>query len=401
MSVSYVDRQALAAIAPVVCAALAIREREYGVLQAAFSLAYLVGTPLSGMVLDKVGARRGLVIAVLLWSAIAGAHAMALSVAALFVLRLGLGLAESPSFPGAAQSVHRVLEPKERAMGFGVLFVGSSLGAAIAPPLATGLAAHFGWRASFVGVAMVGLLWVPLWWMVTAGAKAALDRDPSRDGAALREGAHYRDGAVVDEDPYASRSLLAHPAVWRAVVAVLFTSPLMALCFLWAAKILVLRAHVAPLSVGKYLWIPPVLFDLASIAFGALSSRRHRRGVVQSSPKALFAVAATLAVVGSIAIGRCTTPWTFVAAVSVAIAGGGAMFAMLTEDMLSRVSASRVSTASGITAASQSIAYVIANPLIGYARERTTDANITLVLGLLVIPGALVWLLTQAPKRVS
>lgn len=402
MAVSYVDRQALAAIAPVVCAELSIREREYGVLQSAFSLAYLVGTPLSGVVLDRVGARRGLVLAVLVWSAIAGAHAMAFSLAALFVLRLGLGLAESPSFPGAAQSVHRVLDERERATGFGVLFIGSSLGAAIAPPLATGLAREFGWRSSFVGVALVGLLWIPLWIAVTRRATHVLDRKPPADAApTLREGAHYRDGAEVARESASFGPLLLHPAVWRAVVAVLFTSPLMALCFLWSSKLLVTNAGVAPLSVGKFLWIPPVLFDLASIVFGSLSSRRHKNGVVEGSPKLLFAIAATMAAVGGSLIGRCHDPALFVAATSVAIAGGGAMFALLTEDMLSRIPSDKVSTASGITAASQSIAYVIANPLIGYARERSTDAKLTLVIGLLVVPGALVWLFTRAPKRTS
>lgn len=402
MAVSYVDRQALAAIAPVVCAELSIREREYGVLQSAFSLAYLVGTPLSGVVLDRVGARRGLVLAVLVWSAIAGAHAMAFSLAALFVLRLGLGLAESPSFPGAAQSVHRVLDERERATGFGVLFIGSSLGAAIAPPLATGLAREFGWRSSFVGVALVGLLWIPLWIAVTRRATHVLDRKPPADAApTLREGAHYRDGAEVARESASFGPLLLHPAVWRAVVAVLFTSPLMALCFLWSSKLLVTNAGVAPLSVGKFLWIPPVLFDLASIVFGSLSSRRHKNGVVEGSPKLLFAIAATMAVVGGSLIGRCHDPALFVAATSVAIAGGGAMFALLTEDMLSRIPSDKVSTGSGITAASQSIAYVIANPLIGYARERSTDAKLTLVIGLLVVPGALVWLFTRAPKRTS
>ncbi|MBL8680689.1 MAG: MFS transporter [Myxococcales bacterium] len=400
MAVSYVDRQALAAIAPIVCAALAIREREYGVLQSAFSLAYLVGTPVSGAVLDRVGARRGLVIAVLVWSVIAGLHSIALTIASLFVLRLLLGLAESPSFPGAAQTVHKVLLPSERATGFGVLFVGSSIGAAIAPPLATGLAGAFGWRASFVGVAAVGLLWVPCWIALTSGvAKRVLDGD--RVAPEIKSGDHYRDRPKPDEsaDPFAGRALAAHPAVWRAVCAVLFTSPLMALCFLWSSKILVVRAHIAPLQVGKYLWVPPVLFDLASIAFGWLSSRRHRHATVDGSPKALFAVAAVMAVFGGALIGRADTPWTFVAAVSLAISGGGAMFALLTEDMLSRVSPSKVSTASGITAASQSIAYVIANPLIGVARERYSDAAVTTTLGLLVIPGALVWLATKAPKR--
>jgi predicted MFS family arabinose efflux permease len=246
-------------------------------------------------------------------------------------------------------------------------------------------------------VAAVGLVWVPLWLAVTSGRamRATLDARGAVHGS-------HATTTTVDpgpKDPYEARWLLAHPAVWRAVVAVLFTAPLMAFCFLWASKVLVTRAHVAPLGVGRYLWVPPLVFDVASIAFGALSSRRHRRGRVEGSPKALFAAAAVLAVAGGVAIGRPAEPWAIVAAVSVAMAGGGAMFALLTEDMLARVSPSKVSTASGITAAAQSVAYVIANPLIGLARERTTDASVTMALGALVIPGALVWLGTTAPRR--
>ena len=65
MSVSYVDRQTLAAIAPSVTKALAIDNTRYGWLVAAFSMAYLVGAPLAGVVVDRLGARRGFAMAVL------------------------------------------------------------------------------------------------------------------------------------------------------------------------------------------------------------------------------------------------------------------------------------------------------------------------------------------------
>jgi ACS family hexuronate transporter-like MFS transporter len=58
MSVSYIDRQTLAAIAPSVQKALSIPDSAYGDLVSAFSIAYLVGAPLSGVLIDRVGARR-------------------------------------------------------------------------------------------------------------------------------------------------------------------------------------------------------------------------------------------------------------------------------------------------------------------------------------------------------
>ena len=162
MSVSYVDRQTLAAIAPAVRAELAIDHAHFGWLVSAFSLAYLVATPLAGPALDRFGARRGFALAVLVWSAVAGAHALAVSFTMLFALRVLLGLAESPSFPSAAQAVRRALPAARRPAAYGLLFTGSSLGAMIAAPLAIALETRFGFRFAFAGTALAGLLWLPL-----------------------------------------------------------------------------------------------------------------------------------------------------------------------------------------------------------------------------------------------
>lgn len=153
MAVSYMDRQTLAVLAPTVTKELSISEVTYGWLVSTFSVAYLIGSPIAGRILDKIGVRRGLLGAVLIWSVIAALHAPVPNVAALFALRIALGLAESPSFPGAAQTVQRALPPADRARGFGILFTGSSLGSMIAPGLATTLKIYFGWRLAFLGTA--------------------------------------------------------------------------------------------------------------------------------------------------------------------------------------------------------------------------------------------------------
>src|SRR5262249_41416999 len=149
--------------------ALHINHSAYGSLTGAFSLSYLVGAPLAGWLLDRIGARRGLTLSILVWSAVSALHALAPSVAVLFLLRVALGLAESPSFPGAAQTVRRALPRSHRAMGYGVVFTGSSLGAMIAAPLAIGLNNRLGWRLAFVGTSLCGLLWLPLWLFATGG----------------------------------------------------------------------------------------------------------------------------------------------------------------------------------------------------------------------------------------
>src|SRR5262245_56279101 len=135
MTVSYIDRSTLAVLGPSVKSALDIDATEYGWLTSAFSMAYLIATPLAGWWIGRIGARRGLVGSVLLWTAVSALHALVPGFGVLFALRIALGMAEGPSFPGAAQTIQRVLPPNERARGFGVLFTGSSLGGMIVPPL--------------------------------------------------------------------------------------------------------------------------------------------------------------------------------------------------------------------------------------------------------------------------
>jgi len=382
MSISYVDRQVLSVLAPTVTKDLNISETAYGVLASAFSMAYLVGAPAAGRIIDSIGARRGLLGAVLVWSAIAAVHAVVPGFAVLFMLRIGLGLAEAPSFPGAAQTVHRALPPAERARGFGVLFTGSSIGAMIAAPLATYLEARMGWRAAFVVTAIVGLLWVPLWIAVawSPEGRAALDRhDPKPTTVA---------------PPF--MEIVRNPAVLRAVLVVFASAPTIAFLLLWGAKYLVKTYGMTQTEVGHYLWLPPLCFDLGAVLFGDLSSRSRA-----DTPRVLFA-AATLLALAIFAAPMASTPWGSIAFFGVALAGGGGLFALLTSDMLARVPPAAVSLAGGCTAAAQSLAYIVANPLIGRSVQGTGSYRLVLqVLAVWTIPGCLIWLLWKPPPRVA
>src|SRR5580765_9000283 len=114
MTVSYVDRQAMAALGPTVKRALSLGHEQWGYLTSAFSIAYLLCAPLAGMLVDRVGARRGLAMAVLVWSAVAGLHALVPTFAVLFGLRILLGVAESPTYPSAARCVGAVAPERSR-----------------------------------------------------------------------------------------------------------------------------------------------------------------------------------------------------------------------------------------------------------------------------------------------
>lgn len=382
MAVSYFDRQTLAVLAPTVTKALDISNASYGWLASAFSIAYLAGAPVAGRLIDLVGARRGLLGAVLVWSVVAGLHALAPGFGVLFGLRIALGLAEAPSFPGAAQTVHRALPPEKRARGYGILFTGSSIGGMLAPPLASWLEGRYGWRIAFLGTAVIGLSWVPVWALIAFSPRGrqTLDRAQAEAAPARPRGEWLH--------------ILANPAVVRAVIAVLASSPGLAFAFLWSAKFLAFTYHSTQAEIGKLLWFPPLVFDAGAVAFGHFASVRASRPDYDGSPpRALFAGALVLALALA-AVPYASSPEMAVAIAAVAMGGGGALFALLTADMLGRVPATQVSSAGGITAAAQSLAYIVASPLIGLGVDHYQSYTpILWPLALFNVPGCVIWLL--------
>lgn len=378
MSVSYIDRQTLAAIAPSVTSALHIDNTKYGWLLSAFSFAYLVGAPLAGVIVDRLGARRGFALAILVWSAIAGLHAAAFSFGILFLLRVLLGAAEAPSFPSAAQAVRRALPGARRPLAVGILFTGSSIGSIIAGKLAVSLDAKFGFRGAFVLVAVIGMSWLPAWWFASRGF--------GLDSGAASEPVSQASAAFPPEPWWKVATL---PPVLRAVVAVAGSAPAMMFVLNWTSKYLVDGWHLKKDTIGNYLVAAPLLFDVGAIAFGALASRRKDR----QTHTDLFIVAMLLQACLALTPLAPSPEWG-IALCAISACGGGGIYALVTNDMLSRVPIERTSMAGGMTAAAQSLAHIIAGPLVGYAVDKDHNYTSALIgLGLAVPPTMLAFLL--------
>jgi len=376
MSVSYVDRQVMAAIGASVRKALDMNAAQFGLLAAAFSMAYLVGAPLAGILVDRVGARRGLTAAIVTWSVVSALHAVVPTFAALFVLRILLGAAESPSFPAAAQTVRRALPEGDRSAAFGLLFTGSSLGAAIAAPLAISLDVAYGWRAAFLIASAVGMVWLPAWLLVTS---------PKSVRAALATA-----GTATVARP---RALLGDPAVHRAIILVFASAPATMFMYIWMPQYFELGRGVPKPSLPQYLWLPPLMADMGMVGFGALASRMDRLagpGERRSHVELVLAAAAMAATL--VLVPHVQGTWPAVLLVGLAGAGAGGLYTLLTADMMSRIDPARVSAAGGLTAAAQSLVYIVLNPIVGRWIDvsHSYDGPLAL-LGAVAIPGAIVW----------
>jgi sugar phosphate permease len=117
---------------------------------------------------DRFGARKVMIVAVILWAFSCLLGGLAASFTGMIVARLVLGVGEGMHWPMQMKFVKNWFPPKERARANSTWLVGLSLGTAIAMPLFVWIVGTWGWRMTFfflVGVGMIPLLHI---WYVTA-----------------------------------------------------------------------------------------------------------------------------------------------------------------------------------------------------------------------------------------
>src|SRR5207247_1852618 len=118
------------------------RETDYAGIVSWFSVDYGVGLLGMGRVMDRIGVRLGLSLAVGLWSLASMAHALVRSVAGFGVARALLGIGESGNFPAAVNTVAAWFPKSERALATGDFNAGANVGVVLAALLVPRI-----WRA--------------------------------------------------------------------------------------------------------------------------------------------------------------------------------------------------------------------------------------------------------------
>lgn len=178
-ALNLLDRQILAALAPAIQSEFHLSARDYGLIVAAFSLAYALSAPFAGLFIDRVGLNAGSSLAVFFWSCAGVATGLMSGLRSLVACRAALGMAEAGGIPAAAKSFAIYLPPRERALGSALSQVGLTIGGVGAPLVAAWAAVHYGWRSAFLFTGVLGFLWIPLWLLTARRAPRYEEPKPS------------------------------------------------------------------------------------------------------------------------------------------------------------------------------------------------------------------------------
>jgi len=163
---AFVDRQVLAVLSPTILQETGMSAREYGTAFSLFFYVYAVSNILWGSLLDYMGLRVGMIIAVAFWSLASASHAFMSGFWGFAIARGLLGLGEGATFPGGLRTAVESLPANLRARGIATSFSGGTIGAIVTPFIAIPVGAMFGWRWAFVLSGLLGAVWIVLWLVV-------------------------------------------------------------------------------------------------------------------------------------------------------------------------------------------------------------------------------------------
>jgi MFS transporter, ACS family, hexuronate transporter len=271
ITINYVDRLIFGVLKPVLEVEFGWSESDYANIVVAFQGAYAIGLLLVGRMIDRVGARWGLGIAIGVWSLAATAHAGASSVLQFAMARFALGIGESAGFPGAVKAVSEWFPKRERALATGIFNAGSNVGALLTPILVPFLVLAFGWRAAFIITGLSGLVLMALWFLVYRRP-----RETPRVTAA--ELAHIESDPPDAPGKISWGQALKRREAWAFIIGKFLTDPVWWLFLFWLPDFFGKTYGLNLLTFGPPLVAVYLLADVGSVGGGWLSSRLIHRG---------------------------------------------------------------------------------------------------------------------------
>ena len=275
---NYVNRQALSVLAPTLRLELGITTEQYSYVISTFLAAYAIGFAFSGRLLDRIGVKAGLALALGAWSLIGMGHAAIVGWLSLAMARFLLGIAQSGNSPGGMKTISEWIPPRERGLCSAVFSNANSLGSVLAPPIVAGITLWLGWRYAFLIVGASGFVLLAVWWLV-------YDKPETHPKLSEAERAHIlRNRAQVEAAPGAKpvpyRVLLKDRRCLGVAVIPFLTDPFAYFMAFWLIDYFQTVRGFSLQMIALLGWIP----YLASPLFGgpvggALSDWLVRRGV--------------------------------------------------------------------------------------------------------------------------
>jgi MFS transporter, ACS family, D-galactonate transporter len=368
---NYIDRGNLSIAAPLLKDELGISASQLGILLAAFFWTYTAMQFVTGWLVDRFGVNWVIAAGFLLWSLATATSGFVRGFTVLLAMRLMLGMGESVAFPACAKILARHVPEHQRGFANGIIGSAFRFGNAIASLGGGLMMARYGWRSVFIGMGLVGLLWLPAWmrWMPSGGTISdSIVKTPS----------------VGD--------IMRQRSFWGTCLGSFCGSYQLYFMMTWLPFYLVRQQHLSMQSMAKIAGVYYLVDAVSSIVGGRLSDvwiqKHYAPTLVRKTTMGIGVAIKAIALAGCTASPRMYLPWLI--AIGVGSGIGGASGGAVSQTLAGPAAAGRWY---GLQNGFANVAGIIGPALTGFMVERTgTFTAAMTITTLLTILGGLAWL---------
>ena len=366
--IMFVARQAISVMAPVLRAVFHLSNQQYGRIVSALGFGMMSGEFPMGFLMDLLGARLGLSVAVFWWSAATGSLALAGSGLQLGLSQFWKGTGECGAYSGGIKTVTRLFEKKDRTLAIGIFNGGSVIGATLAPPVIVFLLEHYGFRKAFLVPTAAGFLWIPLWWLL-----------------------FKREARVRTEAPHrvSMRQMLGKSSSWAVMWCRFFVGPVMQFYWYWTPSYLFSALHMSMTEIGFLGWIPFLMGDVGGVLGGWVAGVLLRKGVSVRNTRRISMYGSALFCAASLAVPYVRGVGAGLAMISIAVAADNFLSAHMFGAVTDLFPDEQVGRATGLTGIAGGLSGMLFPLLTGLLVDRISYAPVFLLVAIMPMIGTL------------
>ena len=266
--INYIDRQALSVLWPFMGDEIYPEKNAdelkevLGIVSTVFLFAYALGQAIFGRIFDWIGTRLGFALSISVWSIATALHAFAQGVLTFSIFRALLGVSEAGNWPGAAKANAEWFPSKERALAQGIFNSGAAIGGIIAVPLVAWLVLFLSWKAVFVIIGLIGLIWLIPWLAIVKAPPTQHPwiTDEERDYILSGQKTLDESDSTNDGQEYAPSygEMLSRKESWGVIIASAAIDPIWWLFIVWIPTYLVEVYGIDVKGLALIGWVPYV-----------------------------------------------------------------------------------------------------------------------------------------------
>lgn len=335
-TINYADRATIAIAGPELKRVLGLSPVEMGYVFSAFAWSYVLAQLPGGWLLDRFGTKITYFFSIFLWSVFTmlmgtvGLLTGAAALATLFALRLLVGAAEAPSFPGNSRLASSWFPTAERGTAAAIFNSAQYFATVLFAPLMGWLVHEHGWQSVFYVMGGLGVVMSFIWLKLVYGPKDhpnvnKAELDYIAAGGALID-LESKDKQVVSskiDTGSAIRQLLGNRMLLGIYIGQYCINTLTYFFLTWFPVYLVTERHMTILKAGFVAALPAVAGFLGGVLGGVISDRLIKRGYSQSVARKTPIVGGMLLAMTMIICNYVEADWLVITVMSLAFFGKG------------------------------------------------------------------------------